>query len=121
MILRSSATRVFLVAGATDLRKGFDGLYGVVEGVLKADPLSGHLFVFCNRAGNRIKVLYWDGSGLWVCTKRLEHGRYSWPDAKVVDQGAGVELSGDELMLLLGGIDLCQTRMRRWYRRKALG
>jgi hypothetical protein len=67
MIGFGSATRVYLAAGATDMRKGFDGLYGMARDRLGIDPLSGHLFVFCNGRRNRLKVLYWDGSGLWIC------------------------------------------------------
>jgi hypothetical protein len=76
MIPLSPATRVFVVSGATDMRKGFNGLYGIVSNRLGLDPASGHLFVFCNAGRNRIKVLLWDGSGLWICTKRLEQGRF---------------------------------------------
>jgi len=80
MFALGSATKVFLYAGATDMRKGFNGLTALAQHQLSQDPLSGHLFVFCNRLRDRIKVLFWDGSGLWVCAKRLEKGRFSWPD-----------------------------------------
>lgn len=107
------ATRVYLAAGASDMRKGFDGLFGLVRDQLLADPLSGHVFLFCNARHNRVKLLFWDGSGLWVCSKRLEKGRFRWPEA------AGqlkVVLSHEELALLLGGIDLAGSRRRAWYR-----
>jgi transposase len=68
------ATRIFLAAGATDLRKSFEGLSDLVSHTLAQDPLSGHLFVFVNRKKNRIKLLYADGSGLWLCAKRLHGG-----------------------------------------------
>src|SRR5216683_7384721 len=68
------ATRIYLAAGVTDMRKGFEGLYGLVRDRLSCEPLSGHLFLFCNGQRNRLKVLVWDGSGLWVCAKRLEKG-----------------------------------------------
>jgi hypothetical protein len=61
------ATRIYLAAGVTDMRKGFEGLYGLVRDRLSCEPLSGHLFLFCNAQRNRLKVLVWDGSGLWVC------------------------------------------------------
>ena len=67
----TTATRVFAATGATDMRIGFDGLFGLVRDVLGEDPLSGHLFLFANRDRTRIKILVWDGSGLWVCAKRL--------------------------------------------------
>jgi len=109
------ATRIYLAAGSTDMRKGFDGLYGLVRGRLGGEPLSGHLFIFANARRNRLKVLYWDGSGLWVCAKRLEQGRFGWPEAAAGE--AKVVLSHEELALLLGGIDLARTKRRRWYRK----
>ncbi len=109
------ATRIYLAAGATDMRKGFDGLFALVRDRLACEPLSGHLFLFSNSQRNRLKLLFWDGSGLWVCAKRLEKGRFRWPEA-----GSGqtkILLSQEELALLLGGIDLAQTRRRRWFRK----
>jgi len=116
MIGLGSATRVYLAAGATDMRKGFDGLYGMARDRLGIDPLSGHLFVFCNGRRNRLKVLYWDGSGLWLCSKRLEKGRFSWP-AQGDDQGR-VRMSSEELTLLVGGIELSRSRKKEWYRKE---
>ena len=75
MFALSPATKVYLAAGATDLRKGFDGLYALVEAVLGESPLSGHIFLFANATRTRLKVLVWDGSGLWIGAKRLERGR----------------------------------------------
>jgi transposase len=116
MIGLGSATRVYLAAGATDMRKGFDGLYGMARDRLGIDPLSGHLFVFCNGRRNRLKVLYWDGSGLWICSKRLEKGHFSWP-AQGDDQGR-VRMSSEELTLLVGGIELSRSRKKEWYRKE---
>ncbi len=109
------ATRIYLAAGATDMRKGFEGLYGLARDRLMCEPLSGHLFVFANARRNRLKVLFWDGSGLWVCAKRREKGCFRWPEA--ADGEAKVVLSHHELALLLGGIDLAQTKPRPWYRK----
>ena len=109
------ATRVYLAVGATDLRKGFEGLFGLVKDRLGLEPLSGHVVCFCNRSRSRIKVLFWDGSGLWLCSKRLEKGRFSWPSTQ--DESVRVRLSQEELTLLLGGIDLKQTKSRNWYRK----
>jgi transposase len=109
------ATRIYLAAGVTDMRKGFEGLYGLVRDRLLCDPLSGHLFLFCNAQRNRLKVLVWDTTGLWVCAKRLEKGRFSWPQSGDV-QGK-VVLTHEELALLLGGIDLSTTKRKRWYRK----
>ena len=108
------ATRIYLAAGATDMRKGFEGLYGLARDRLSCDPLSGHIFLFTNARHNRLKLLFWDGSGLWVCAKRLEKGRFRWPEAE--GHQLKVVLSHEELALLVGGIDLAATRRRRWYR-----
>jgi transposase len=109
------SVRIYLAAGVTDLRKSFDGLSGLVRTALAEDPTSGHLFVFCNRRRDRLKVLYFDGSGLWVFAKRLEQGTFAWPDA---DATTRVELRAAELALLLGGLDLSRTKKRRWYLRQ---
>ena len=116
MIGFGSATRVYLAAGATDMRKGFDGLFGIARDRLGMDPLSGHLFVFCNGRRNRLKVLYWDGSGLWICSKRLEKGRFSWPVQG--DEQGRVRMSSEELTLLVSGIELSQSRRKDWYRKE---
>lgn len=116
MLTLSPRTRVFLASGVTDMRKSFDTLAAVVREQLQKNPLSGDLFVFANRRKNRIKVLYWDGSGLWVMAKRLEEGTFAWPN--VAPPGSkSVTMTTAELSLLLSGIDLASTRKRRWYRR----
>ena len=102
------ATGIYLAAGVTDMRKSFEGLYGLVRDRLSCEPLSGHLFLFCNAQRNRLKVLVWDGSGLWVCAKRLEKGRFTWPHSG--DAQGKVVLSHEEISLLLGGIDLSRTK-----------
>jgi transposase len=109
-----AATRIYLAAGATDMRKGFEGLHGLVRDRLECEPLSGHIFVFSNAQHNRLKLLFYDGSGLWVCAKRLDKGRFRWPAAE--SEQTKVLLSHEELTLLVGGIDLLQTRQRRWHR-----
>jgi transposase len=108
------ATRIYLAAGSTDMRKGFEGLFGLVRDRLSCDPLSGHIFLFSNSQRNRLKLMFWDGSGLWVCAKRLEKGRFRWPESE--GEESRITLSHEELMLLLGGIDLAQTRRRAWHR-----
>ena len=114
MLTLSPSTRVYVVAGVTDMRRSFNGLAAIVTGQLELDLLSGHLFVFSNRRRNRLKVMYFDGSGLWVCAKRLERGTFKWPEPGT----EFIELTSEELMLLLGGIDLAATRKRRWYGRE---
>jgi transposase len=109
------ATRIYLAAGATDMRKAYEGLFGLVRDRLQCDPLSGHLFLFCNAQRNRLKVLVFDGSGLWICSKRLERGRFYWPTAEAGQDK--MVMNQEQLALLLGGIDLTQTRPRRWYRK----
>ena len=109
------ATRIYVAAGATDMRKNFNGLYGLVRDHLGCDPESGHVFVFTNARHNRVKLLVYDGSGLWVCAKKLDGGRFRWPQR---DSGVKkIVLSHEELALLLGGIDLTQTERRKWYRK----
>jgi transposase len=110
-----AATRIYLAPGATDMRKGFEGLYGLVRDHLLCDPLSGHVFLFSNAQRNRLKILFSDSSGLWVCAKRLEKGRFHWPVASYAQEK--IVLSQEEFALLLGGIDLAQTRRRRWFRK----
>lgn len=108
------ATKIYIAVEAVDMRKGFEGLYGLVRDHLGEDPLSGHLFLFTNRSQTRLKVLVWDGSGLWVCAKRLEKGRFRWPAAEGT---RSVTMRPEELALLVSGLDLKQTKQRDWYRR----
>jgi len=79
MIALPPGARVWLAAGATDMRKGFDGLAGLMQTQLLEDPFSGQLFVFRGRRGDRVKILWWDGDGLCLFAKRLERGRFTWP------------------------------------------
>ncbi len=101
MIGLPAGTRVWLVAGATDMRKGFDGLAMVVQTTLARDPFSGHVFVFRGRRGDLIKVLWWSGDGLCLFSKRLERGRFVWPQTPVGE----AYLSAAQLSMLLEGID----------------
>ena len=110
------ATKIYVAVGATDMRKGFDGLYGLARDKLGLEVRSGHLFLFVNSRRNRLKILYWDGSGLWICAKRLERRKFSWPQPG--DQSERVMLSHEELSLLLGGIDLTRVRRKNWYRKE---
>ena len=112
----SVATKIYLGVEAIDMRKGFDGLFGLVRDHLGEDPLSGHLFLFTNRTRTRLKALLWDGSGLWVCAKRLERGRFHWP-ARDATKNASVTMRPEELAMLLNGLDLKDTQARRnWFR-----
>ena len=113
------ATKIYIAVEAVDMRKGFEGLYGLVRDQLGQDPLSGHLFLFTNRTKTRLKALVWDGSGLWVCAKRLEKGRFGWPAA---EHGRSVMMRPEELAMLLNGLDASQARSRKnWLRRVPAG
>ncbi len=92
------ATKIYLGAEPVDMRKGFEGLFGLVRDRLGQDPLSGHLFLFTNRLRTRLKALVWDGSGLWVCAKRLERGRFHWPEKTETNS---VSLRPEELAMLV--------------------
>lgn len=116
MLTISPAVRIYLATGATDMRRSIDGLSALVRERFTLDPLSGHLFLFRNRRGDRLKILAWDRSGFRVLYKRLEQGTFAWPTD--VDPGP-VEMRSADLLLLLAGTDLAQTRRRRWYERVA--
>ncbi len=114
--LGAGTRRVYLAVGATDLRKGFDGLYGLVRSRLEEDPLSGQLFVFCNAGRTRVKALYFDGSGLLLCAKRLGRGRFDWPEEMA--GVAKVAISATEFAALIDGLELTRTRAKLWWRKK---
>ena len=102
MIAPGANVRVYLACGVTDMRKGFDGLAAQVQTVLKADPFSGHLFLFRGRRGDLLKALWWDGQGLVLLAKRLERGRFIWPT--IAREGV-VTLTTAQLAMLLEGLD----------------
>ena len=97
------------------MRKSFDSLCALVSAQMKRNFMSGDVFIFLNRDRNRIKLLVWDRSGFVIWYKRLEEGTFRWPQK----EGACARYRREELLLLLGGIDLVQTRERKWYRREA--
>ena len=109
--------RVFVVVGPTDMRKSFNGLSGIVRERLGADPMSRDLFLFCNRAKNRLKVLVYDESGVWVLARRLDRGTFAWPASS--DGSVQLEYRQEQLALLLTGFDSDGLRPRRWRRRRA--
>jgi transposase len=113
MITLPHPVRIFLHTPATDLRKGFDALSGLVTTTFAQDPTSGHLFLFVNRRRHRIKILYWDRDGLAIWYKRLETGSFQLP---ALDRDTvSVEMSSTQLALILSGIDLRSARQRKWY------
>jgi transposase len=117
MLSFTGSLRVFVALEACDMRKGFDGLSGMVATKLNEDLQSGALFVFTNRSHTRLKIIYWDGSGLWLMAKRLEKGTFSWP--KDTDGKSKLALRPEALAMLTDGVDLRGGRMRAWYQREA--
>ena len=117
MIAISAHTKVYLAKDATDMRRSFRGLITLTEGVLRQEPVSGHLFVFLNRRQDLMKILYWDGTGFCIWYKRLERGSFQRPPAVVGEVRPGVELSTAQLSLMLEGIDLTSARQRLRFRR----
>jgi transposase len=101
MIGLPAGTHIWIAAGVTDLRRGFDGLSAIAQTALEQNPFSGHVFVFRGRRGDLIKLLWWDGDGLCLFAKRLERGRFVWPQA----ESGTVSLSRAQLSMLLEGID----------------
>ena len=110
MLSLSPATRIFVALEPVDMRKSFNGLHSLVESVLGQDPTSGHYFLFTNKSRNRLKILFFDGSGLWVFAKRLEKSTFAWPTG----EGSSKGLRPEELSLLIHGID-GQPR-KNWHR-----
>lgn len=109
MIPVPSQTRIWLAAGVTDMRKGFAGLSSLAEKALRQDPYSGHLFIFRGRRDDLIKVIWWDGQGSCLFSKRLERGRFVWPSTK----DGKLTLSPAQLSMLLEGIDW-RAPQRTW-------
>ena len=122
MLNLAANTRVFLAVEATDMRKGFDGLFSLVESVIRQDPFSGHLFVFRNRRRDRLKIMWWDRDGLAIWYKRLEKGSFQFPtDVKNSSDKLPerCEMRAEEFAMLLGGIDLAGIRRRKRYERQS--
>lgn len=116
MLSFTGSLKVFVALQPCDLRKSFNGLHGLVTERLGEDPRTGALFVFVNQRRTRLKVLYWDGTGFWVMTKRLEQGTFSWPRVAETDR-VKLQLTPEALALLTDGIDLRGANMRPWYER----
>lgn len=114
MLNLATQVRVYVCLAATDLRKSFDGLSGLVQSVFGKDLLDGHLFLFANRRRDRVKILYWDRDGIALWYKRLEVGSFEWPRAD--GEQTHVELDGTELAMLLGGVSLGSVQRRRRYK-----
>lgn len=116
MLSFTGSLKVFVALEPVDLRKSFNGLEGLVSQKLGEDLRQGALFVFTNRRHSRLKILYWDGTGLWLLMKRLEQGTFSWP--KNVEPGTvKLKLAPEALAMLTDGIDLRGAKLRPWYER----
>jgi transposase len=105
--------RVCLAVEPADLRRGFEGLAQLVKTALQEDERSSQIFVFSNKRHDRIRLLYWDGTGLWILTKKLEAGTFAWP--KVPAGSRKLRLRAEALEMMLSGIDLKGAEMRAWY------
>jgi transposase len=106
--------KIFVATAPCDLRLSFNGLWNAAQGQLGEDPRSGALFVFGNRRRNRLKLLYFDGTGVCVLAKRLEEGTFHWPHS-AGEPGAKIRLAPQALQLLLDGVDLKAGARRAWY------
>lgn len=117
MLSFTGGLKVFVALEPVDLRKSFSGLEGLVSERLDEDLRQGALFVFTNRRHTLLKILYWDGTGLWLLIKRLEQGTFSWP--KNIEAGrVKLKLTPEALAMLTDGIDLRGAKLRPWYERE---
>ena len=116
MLSLPASVRVWVALDPVDMRKSFNGLFAVATEQLQEDPRRGDLFLFTNRNRNRLKLLYWDGNGLWVFVKRLERGTFSWPGGTAGNQSK-LQLTREAMLLLVNGVDLKQGSLRPWYER----
>lgn len=117
MLSFPGSLKIFLALEPCDMRKSFEGLSALVSQKLGGDLQSGALFVFTNRQHTRLKILYWDGTGLWVLSKRLEAGTFAWPKSHEVTTKT-LMLRPEALAMLTDGIDLRGAKMRPWYQRE---
>jgi transposase len=117
MLSFAGALKVYVALEPQDMRKSFNGLAAVVQEHLSSDPYQGAVYLFTNKRHDRLKLLFWDGTGLWVAAKRLEQGRFSWPRPSRSGQKR-LSLTPEALALLTDGIDLKGAKMRPWYERE---
>ena len=115
MLSLPHSLRVVLAVSSVDMRKSFNALWVLVEEHLQEDPRKGGLYLFSNKARNRVKALYWDGSGVWLFAKRLEKGRFSWP---IGSDARKLALKPEAVIMLLNGIDLQKGCEKAWYERE---
>ena len=113
MIIDFSKAKIFLRSGHTDLRKAVNGLTAIVQEEMKEDPFSGNIYIFCNRERKLLKAVYWDKTGFWLSQKRLEKEKFPWPQ----DTMEVRELSGEQLQMLLTGIDFFKAHKPLSYKK----
>lgn len=114
MLTFPSALKIYLAVEPVDMRKSFNGLWSQAEQKLREDPRQGALFVFANKDRDRLKLLYWDGTGVWIFAKRLEQGRFTWPAGS---DRTKLSLAPEALAMLMAGIDLKDGCRKAWYER----
>ena len=117
MLSFTGSLRVFLAVEPADMRKGIEGLHALVSQRLSEDVRGGALFVFINKRHTRLKVLYFDGTGLWLLTKRLEEGTFAWPKLEEIG-AAKLALRPEAFAMLTDGIDLRGAKLRPWFERR---
>lgn len=115
MLAFPAAIRIYVAVRPVDMRKSFNGLWSAVSEQLREDPKSGAVYCFVNKDRTRVKLLYWDGTGVWVLAKRLEQGRFSWTAAD--DDRTKIALAPEALSMLVNGVDLKQGTLKPWYER----
>lgn len=118
MLSFASSLKIFVALEPCDMRKGCNGLYAMVTARLGEDPKTGALFVFTHRKRTRLKILFWDGTGLWLCAKRLEEGTFSWPKS-VAAAAKKLRLTPEALSLLTDSVELRGAKLRPWYERES--
>jgi transposase len=113
MVIDLSRVKIFLRPGHTDMRKAVNGLTVIVQEDMSHDPFSGSIYLFCNRERKLLKAVYWDKTGFWLCQKRLEKEKFPWPE----NEGEAKELSGEQLQMLLSGIDFFKAHKELFYKK----
>lgn len=115
MLAFPHSVRIFVAVEPVDMRKQYDGLWAAAQARLGEDPKQGAVFCFTNRERTRLKLLYWDGTGVWVLAKRLEQGRFSWPEPGAAQRK--LALRPEALALIIGGVELKGAALKPWYER----
>jgi len=113
MTIDPGKVKIFIRPGHTDMRKAVNGLTAIVQKAMELDPFCGGVFIFCNRHRRLLKAVYWDKSGFWLCQKRLEKEKFPWPDTSESVR----ELNGEELLMLLQGIDFFNAHKTLYYKK----